>query len=80
MTVHSAEHIRRQREPNFLEFRRAVLAKAFRRTKMARARKAFRNAAGGQKSLPLHSQSRPNIAAKSLPKRSGGHSKGGERA
>lgn len=64
---------------NFLAFREAVLAKAFRRTKMARARKAFRNAAGGQKSFPLHSQSKPKIAAKSLPRVSSGHSKGGER-
>lgn len=62
---------------NFIEFREAVLAKAFRRTKWARAKKAFRSAAGGQKSLPLYRASKPKIAASGL--RNGGkrHSKGG---
>jgi hypothetical protein len=51
--------------------------KGYRRTKMARARKAFRNAAGGQKSLPLYRASKPKIAASGL--RNGGkrHSKDG---
>ena len=69
----------RSRDPNFLRFREAVLAKAFRRSKMTKAKKAFRRLAGGQKLLPLMHPQKSKIAAKSRPTRSGGHSKGGER-
>lgn len=81
MTAPTAAHTRRQRDPiySFISFREDVLAKAFRRSKMTKARKAFRRLAGGQKSLPLYGTQKSKIAAKSLPTRSSWHSKRGER-
>lgn len=61
----------------FLKFREAVLAKAFRRSKMLRARKLTQRVAGGQKLLPLMHPSKSQTPATRL--RNGGkrHSKDG---
>lgn len=72
----------RSRDPifSFIKFREAVLAKAFRRTRGARAMKASRKAASGQKALHLPPGApKTKIAASGLPTQSGGHSKGGAR-
>jgi hypothetical protein len=68
----------RSRDPNFLKFREAVLAKAFR--KIRHKRKSSQIASGRQRMLPLVqvAKNRPRASGGQI-SRSGGHSKGGER-
>lgn len=67
----------RARDPDFLSFREMILAKAFRRTKMLRARKLNTRVAGGQKSFSLYGQPKSKIAAKSQETGGKRHSKDG---
>ena len=61
----------------FLAFREMILAQAFRRTKMLRARKLSTRVAGGQKSFSLHGPQKSKIAAKSQETGGKRHSKSG---